>query len=83
MSAKNFPHLLSFYQGFEVRPDVLSLSERFFMSWNAANFFFFRGSERDLLVDTGTGIHDLRRFIENFPVGAPLRAKVRVLGWQQ
>jgi hypothetical protein len=39
-----------------LREDVWIIEEKFFISWNRANVFFIKGSNADLLVDTGTSV---------------------------
>ena len=43
--------------------NVWRIEEKYFDSWNLANMYFFKGSEKDLLVDTGVGIHNLPSFL--------------------
>ena len=47
------PHPL--YSHTSLRDDVWMIEEKYFISWNRANIFFIKGSNADLLVDTGKG----------------------------
>jgi len=46
-----------------VTKDVWRIEEKYFDSWNLANMYFVRGSQSDLLIDTGIGVHDLPSFL--------------------
>lgn len=41
------------FRYWEIRPGIFRIEERFFDSWNRANMFYIRGTDRDMLVDTG------------------------------
>ena len=45
------PHPL--FSHTSLRDDVWMIEEKYFISWNRANIFFIKGSNADLLVDTG------------------------------
>ena len=47
----------------QLTTNVWRIEEKYFDSWNLANMYFFKGSEKDLLIDTGVGIHDLPSFL--------------------
>jgi len=56
------PHPL--YRHQEVAPGVWWVVEKYFeSSWNLANIYFIRGTEADLLIDTGVGVHQLPAFL--------------------
>ena len=42
---------------------VYRLEEKYFESWNRANIFYIEGSEKNLLIDSGTGLFNLPRFL--------------------
>ena len=66
----NIRHPLYRYK--EVDQNVFFIQEKYFeFSWNLANIFFVRGRDRDLLIDTGVGIHSLPGFLRS----AGLRAE--------
>jgi len=61
-STLSTPHPL--YRCREVDRKVFFIQEKYFQfSWNLANIFFVQGLDRDLLVDTGVGIHSLPAFL--------------------
>ena len=48
------------YRHKEVATGVWWIEEKYFASsWNLANIYFIRGSEADLLIDTGVGVHQV------------------------
>ena len=48
------------YRHKEVAAGVWWIEEKYFASsWNLANIYFIRGSEADLLIDTGVGVHQV------------------------
>ena len=48
------------YRHKEVAAGVWWVEEKYFASsWNLANIYFIKGSEADLLIDTGVGIHEV------------------------
>lgn len=47
----------------QVSSNVWRLEEAYFDSWNLANMYFVRGSDADLLVDTGIGVHYLPSYL--------------------
>jgi len=50
----------------QVVDGVFWIRERYFeTSWNAANIFFIKGRDRDLLIDTGVGIFSLPQFLKS------------------
>lgn len=50
----------------KVAEGVFWIRERYFeTSWNAANIFFVKGRDRDLLIDTGVGIFSLPQFLKS------------------
>ncbi|XP_023322516.1 metallo-beta-lactamase domain-containing protein 2 isoform X2 [Eurytemora carolleeae] len=51
------------YKHTQVSENVFLIQEKYFISWNLANIFFIRGSDRDLLVDTGVGIFNLPAYL--------------------
>jgi len=52
------------YRHKEVAAGVWWIEEKYFASsWNLANIYFIRGSEADLLIDTGVGVHQLPPFL--------------------
>jgi len=54
------------YRHKEVDQNVFFIQEKYFeFSWNLANIFFIRGQDRDLLIDTGVGIHSLPAFLKS------------------
>eukprot|EP00095_Tigriopus_kingsejongensis_P006280 maker-scaffold1533_size36968-snap-gene-0.11 protein:Tk06280 transcript:maker-scaffold1533_size36968-snap-gene-0.11-mRNA-1 annotation:"metallo-beta-lactamase domain-containing protein 2" len=55
----------------EVREDFFWIEEKYFHSWNQANLFFVRGSDRDLLIDTGVGLFDLPAFLTSVNLRPP------------
>ena len=49
------------YRHKEVAAGVWWVEEKYFASsWNLANIYFIKGSEADLLIDTGVGVHEVR-----------------------
>ena len=53
------------YRHKEVDQNVFFIQEKYFeFSWNLANIFFVKGKDRDLLIDTGVGIHSLPSFLK-------------------
>merc|ERR1719233_448527 len=60
----NIMHPLYRYK--EVDQNVFFIQEKYFeFSWNLANIFFVKGRDRDLLIDTGVGIHSLPCFLRS------------------
>ena len=54
------------YRHKEVDQNVFFIQEKYFeFSWNLANIFFVKGRDRDLLIDTGVGIHSLPAFLKS------------------
>ena len=48
------------YRHKEVAAGVWWVEEKYFASsWNLANIYFIKGSEADLLIDTGVGVHEV------------------------
>ena len=48
------------YRHKEVAAGVFWIEEKYFASsWNLANIYFIKGSEADLLIDTGVGVHQV------------------------
>ena len=63
-SAWSIKHPL--YKHREVDQNVFFIQEKYFeFSWNLANIFFVRGQDKDLLIDTGVGIHSLPAFLKS------------------
>ena len=51
------------FERFQVAPNIWKIEEKYFDSWNLANMYFVEGCARDLLVDTGVGLHDLPSYL--------------------
>ena len=51
------------FRRMEVKPDVWIIEEKYFDSWNKANIFFIKGSNKDLLIDSGIGIYNLAKYL--------------------
>ena len=47
----------------QLAPNVWRLEEKYFDSWNLANMYFVKGTNADLLVDTGIGLHNLPSYL--------------------
>lgn len=45
-------------------PNVYCVSENYYKSWNKANLYLFNGTQRDILVDTGTGLYNTRELLD-------------------
>ncbi len=43
-----------------LHPRLVWITEPFYWQWNRANVWLIRGRDRDLLLDAGTGVADLR-----------------------
>jgi len=44
----------------QIHPRLMWITEPFYWQWNRANIWLIRGRDRDVLLDAGTGVADLR-----------------------
>ena len=51
------------FNQWQLAPNVWRLEEKYFDSWNLANIYFVKGTDADLLVDTGIGVHYLPSYL--------------------
>lgn len=51
------------FKHYQVSTNVWRIEEAYFDSWNLANMYYVRGSDADLLVDTGIGVHYLPSYL--------------------
>lgn len=51
------------FRNWQIACNVWRIEEKYFDSWNLANIYYVKGSQTDLLVDTGVGVHDLSSYL--------------------
>ena len=51
------------FNQWHLAPNVWRIEEKYFDSWNLANIYFVKGTDADLLVDTGIGVHYLPSYL--------------------
>ena len=63
----------SWFNTREIEPDIYLTTENYYYSGNRANIWLIRGRNRDVLIDSGLGVCDLKKHFERLKLLDPTR----------